>query len=151
MFINTTLTLSDLSSWCASGKSNGNVTPGREWKYIHHVPVSHQPSEGLMFIIGCSLCFKFHCSTLFVFFFLPTLNCIRQDILFWNGGNRNALINRLCFFCGNNRILSLYWSIVRWCILCTMKNRPKLDHNIICSRKTHFFIFFLKLTHNCVP
>lgn len=139
MFIDTTLTFSDLSSWCASGKCYWNVTPSWEWEQIHHVPVSHQSSESWMFIIECSL-FLFHCLTVFVFF-LPTLNCTGQDILFWNGKTRSALITRLCYFYSINRILSLYWNIVRACILCAMKkNRPKLDHNIIYSWKT----FFLK-------
>lgn len=38
-----------------------------------------------------SVLFLFHCLTVFVFF-LPTLNCTRQDILFWNGKTRSALI-----------------------------------------------------------
>lgn len=86
-----------------------------------------------------SLLFVFHCLTVFVFF-LPTLNCIRQDIFFWNGKTVKALINRLCCCYGINRIFSLYWNIVRACILRAMKkNRPKLDHNIIYCWKYFFF------------
>lgn len=33
-----------------------NVTPSGEWENILHVPVSHQSSEGWVFIVGCSLC-----------------------------------------------------------------------------------------------
>lgn len=56
-FIDATLTPSDLDSWCASRKCYWNVTPSREWERFHRVPVSHQPSEGRMFIMSIVWCF----------------------------------------------------------------------------------------------
>lgn len=56
-----------------------------EWgavEFIHHVPVSHQSSEGWMFIIGFSVLFLISLfDSVCLLFFLPTLNCTRQDIL----------------------------------------------------------------------
>lgn len=145
MFIDTTLTLSDLSSWCASGKCYWNVTPSGSISTMYQFPISLQRAECLL--LGALCVFNFivwQCLS----FFLPTLNCTRQDILFWNGTTRSALINRLCYFYGNNRILSLCWNIVRECILSAKKNGPKLDHSIIYSCKT-LFLPFLKVSHMC--
>lgn len=97
MFVDTTWTLSDLSSWGASGKRSCKVTPSREWKQIHSVPVSHQSSEAWLFIVwGFFVLFLislFDRVYLFFSFLLSTLNCTRQDILFWNGTTPSALIN----------------------------------------------------------
>lgn len=77
----------------------------------------------------CLLFLIFHC---LMVFFLPTLNCTKQDILFSNGETKSALINGLCYFYGINRMLSLYWNTVRTRILCAVrKNRPKLYRDII--------------------
>lgn len=115
MFINATLATLRSQIW--------NVSPNREWKHFHHVPVSHQSSEGRVFIMML-VCF----SVLFSFIvwpclssFLSTLNCTRPDILFWNSKTRHALIFGLCCSCGINRLLSLYCNTVRACVPCVFK------------------------------
>lgn len=96
-----------------------------KWGVGEYPPCTSFPSVFRGLTVYCwvlSLLFGFHCLTVF---FLPTLNCTGQDILFWNGTTRGALINRLCCFYGINRISSLCWNIVRARILCAMKkNRP---------------------------
>lgn len=152
MFTDTTLTLSDLTSWCVSGKCYWNVTPSGAGEYP---PCTSFPSVFRGLNVYCwllSVLFVFHCLTVF----LSTLNCTRQDILFWNGTTRGALIKTLCWFYGINRILPLYWNIERAFITCAVrKNRPKLDHNMIYSWKAFFSsssaIFFKTVQHTVWP
>lgn len=93
---------------------------------------------------GCrvlSVLFLFHCLTVFVFF-SQHLTVLGRIFSFEKVGLEVLWLNRLCCFYGINRILLLYWNIVRACILRAMKkNRPKLDHNIIYSWKAFFFLF----------
>lgn len=116
-----------------------------KWGVGEYPPCTSFPSVFRGPTVYCwvlSVLFVFHCLTVF---FLPTLNCTRQDILFWNGTNRRALINRLCCFYGINSVLSLCWNTVRaHSLRAVKKNNPKVDHNIIYSWKTRFF---LKLTY----
>lgn len=134
MFIDTTLTPSDLSSWCASGKWNWNVAPCGSLSRMYQFPIGLQKAECLFLLLSFALCVAF--ISLFdrvcPFFPFSTLNCTRRDILFWNSKARCALISLVYCFNGINSILSLYWNTVRACLLCaTKKNRPKLDLYII--------------------
>lgn len=110
-------------------------------------PISLQKAECLLLQLSGALCVFI---SLFdsVCLFLSTLNCTRQDILFWKSGTRCALINWVYCFYGINRILLLHWDIVRACILYDEKNRPKLDHSIMYSWKTLFPFLTYSMTWN---
>lgn len=94
---------------------------------MYPFPISLQRPECLLLVAFISL---FDSVWLF---FLPSLQCIRQDILLWS-----AFISRLCCFNGINRILWLHWNIVRACIRCAVEKRTELDYSIIYRGRTFF-------------
>lgn len=139
------LTCSDLSSWYASGKSYSHWANPRCTSF----PSIFRRLD--VYYSALSVLFYCHCLSMF---FLPPLNCTRQDIAFWNAITRNALITRSCYSFGINRMLSLYWNIVRACILHAVKNWPKLDHKLkdlfwTLSLNLHKFVSIWKLLNTC--